>query len=72
MTAMKKPKHKLAAAERRAQRERKKKFMTIVMNGKQVRVRRPPLIDGLSVEEFIVRNADPIWLHQNESWEFMA
>jgi hypothetical protein len=23
------------------------------------------------VEEFIRRNADPIWLHQNEMWEYM-
>jgi len=23
------------------------------------------------VDEFIRRNADPIWLHQNEMWEYM-
>ncbi len=45
--------------------------MTIFINGKQKRVPRPPLIDGLSVDEFIVRNADPIWLHENELWEAM-
>jgi hypothetical protein len=22
-------------------------------------------------DEFIRRNADPIWLHQNEMWEYM-
>ena len=33
----------------------------IFINGSQKRVPRPPLIDGLSVEEFIDRNADPIW-----------
>ena len=65
-------KRKRTAAEKRARRERKKKFMTIFINGKQKRVLRPPLIDGLSVEEFIARNADPIWLHQNELWEFMT
>ena len=27
------------------------------------------MIDGLPVDEFIRRNADPIWLHQNEMWE---
>lgn len=65
------PKRKLTAAERRARRERKQKFVTIFINGKQKRVPRPPLIDGLTVDEFIARNADPIWLHQNELWEMM-
>jgi hypothetical protein len=60
------------AGEKRARRERKKKFLTIFINGKQQRVPRPPLIDGLSVEEFIARNADPTWLHENELWEFMS
>ena len=41
------------------------------MNGKQKRVKRPPTIDGMDVDEFIRRNADPIWLHQNEMWEYM-
>ena len=64
-------KRKRTAAEKRARRERRKRFMTIFINGKQKRVLRPPLIDGLSVEEFIARNADPIWLHENELWELM-
>jgi hypothetical protein len=25
----------------------------------------------MDVDEFIRRNADPIWLHQNEMWEYM-
>jgi hypothetical protein len=54
-----------------ARRERKKRFMTIFLNGKQKRVPRPPRIDSLSVEEFLARNADPIWLHENELWELM-
>ncbi len=45
--------------------------MTIYINGKQKRVPRPPLIDGLTVDEFIARNAGPIWLHQHELWEMM-
>ena len=69
---MPKPKRKLTAAERRARRERKKNFMTIFVNGKQKRVRRPQLIDGLPVDEFIAQNADPIWLHQNGMWELMT
>ena len=64
-------KRKLTAAQRRARRERRLKFRTIFINGKQKRVPREPLIDGLTVDEFIARNADPIWLHQNELWELM-
>jgi len=45
--------------------------MTIFINGKQKRVKRPPQIGGVAVGEFIRQNADPIWLHQNEMWEYM-
>lgn len=45
--------------------------MTIFVNGMQKRVKRPVTIDGMDVDEFIRRNADPIWLHQNEMWEYM-
>jgi len=45
--------------------------MWVFMNGKQVRVKRPQTIDGMDVDEFIRRNADPIWLHQNEMWEYI-
>jgi hypothetical protein len=57
-------KRKLNAAEKRARRERK--YEIIFINGKQKRVPREPTIDGLPIDEFIRRNADPIWLHQNE------
>jgi hypothetical protein len=70
-THMPKRKHKKTPAQKRARRERKKRYMMVFMNGKQVRVRRPPLIEGLTEEEFILRNADPIWLHQNEMWELI-
>jgi hypothetical protein len=66
-----KPKRKLTAARRRARRERRKKYMAIFINGRQKWVPRPPTIDGLPVDEFIARNADPIWLHQTEMWELM-
>jgi hypothetical protein len=45
--------------------------MTVFIGGKQKRVKRPLTIDGLSPDAYIRRNADPIWLHQNEMWEFM-
>jgi hypothetical protein len=66
---MQKQKRKRTAAEKAARKRRREEFMTIFINGKQKRVRRPPTIDGMDVDEFIRRNADPIWLHQNEMWE---
>jgi len=56
-------------ARKKAKLERQKKYETVLMNGKQVRVKRPQLIEGIPVDEFISQNADPIWLHQNEMWE---
>lgn len=44
----------------------------ICVNGKQKRVRRPPTVDGMDVDEFIRENADPIWLHQSGLWEYMS
>ena len=41
------------------------------VNGKQKWVRRPPTIDGMPVDEFIARNADFVWLRQNELWELI-
>jgi hypothetical protein len=69
---MVKRKRKLNAAEKAEKMRRQKEFMTIFINGKQKRVRRPPTIDGVDVDDFILRNADPIWLHQNEMWEYMT
>ncbi len=68
---MEKIKKKLTAAQKKAKAERQKIYMWVFMNGKQVRIKRPPTIDGLSVDEYISRNADPIWLHQNEMWEYI-
>jgi len=68
------PRHnrKLATAQRRARRARKQNCMTILIAGKQQRVRRPQFIEGLPVDEFIARNADPSWPHQNEMWELLT
>lgn len=68
---MAKQKKKLSPAQKAAKKKRQKEYMTIFMNGKQKRVKRPATIDGMDVNEFIKRNADPIWLHQNEMWEYM-
>lgn len=68
-------KKKLTAAQKRARNnakaERQEKFMWVFMNGKQVRVLRPPMIEGMDADEYIQRNADPMWLHQNEMWEYI-
>jgi hypothetical protein len=68
---MSKHKRKLTRAEKAAKARRRAEFMTIFVNGKQKSVRRSGFIEGMSVEEFIRRNADPIWLHQNEMWEYI-
>ena len=69
---MAKQKRKLTAKERAEKRRRKREYEIIFVGGKQKRVKRPPLIDGLSVEEFIGTNADALWYHQNEMWEEIA
>jgi hypothetical protein len=66
-----KKKHKRTVAEKAARKRRKLEYMYVFMNGKQKRVKRPPTIDGIDVDEFIRQNADPIWLHENEMWEYI-
>ena len=72
---MAKIKKKLTAAQKRARKkakvERQKKYMWVFRNGKQVRIKRPPTIDGMDIDEFIQENADPIWLHQNKMWDYI-
>jgi hypothetical protein len=72
---MAKVKKKLTPAQRRARKsakaERQKKYEWVFMNGKQVRIKRPPTVDGIPVDQFIEENADPLWLHQNELWELI-
>jgi hypothetical protein len=64
-------KWKLISAQRRARCERKRNFRMIFINGRQKWVPREPLIDGLTVNEFIARNADPIWLVQERLYELL-
>ena len=72
---MAKVKIKLTKSQKRAKAsakaKRQKKYEWIFINGKQVRVKRPPLVEGILVDEFIQQNAGPIWLHQNEMWEYL-
>ncbi len=55
---MKNTKRTLSTGQERFRERKPKEFMTIFIQRKQERVRRPPTIDGLSVDEFIRRNAD--------------
>lgn len=66
---MGKRKRKLTSAEKAEKKRRQREYMTIFINGKQKRVKRPPMVDGIPVDEFIQKNADPIWLHQHEMYE---
>ncbi len=43
-------------ARKDAKAERKKKYEWIFINGKQVRIKRNPTIDGIDVDEYIKRN----------------
>lgn len=69
---MTKKKKKLSAAQKAEKKRRKELYMFVFINGKQVRVKRPPQIEGMSVEEFMARNADDVWYHQNEMWEMIS
>jgi len=64
-------KKKLTPEQKAAKKKRQEEYMTVFMNGKQKQIKRPPTIDGMDAEEFIRKNADPIWLHQNEMWEYI-
>ena len=66
-----KQKRKRTPAEKAQKKKRQLEYMTIFINGKQKRVKRPPTIDGIDLDDFLQSNADPIWLHQNEMWEDM-
>ena len=68
---MAKQKKKLTPAQKAAKKARQARYQIVFMHGKQVRVKRPETIDGMDVDEFLRRNADPIWLHQQGMWEDM-
>jgi len=70
---MAKIKKKLTAKQRQAKREakaeRQKKYMWVFMGGKQVKIKRPAMVEGVPVDQYVSENADPIWLHQNGMYE---
>jgi len=65
-------KRKITPDEKAERARRKAEFMTIFIRGKQKRVPRPQMIEGTSADEFTLRNADPLWLHQNGMWEYIV
>lgn len=65
----KKQKRKLTAAERAEKKRRQREYKFIFINGKQKRVKREPTIEGMSVDDFLRANADPVWLWQNGMYE---
>ncbi len=69
---MAKQKRKLTPEEKAAKRQRKLEFMTIFVNGKQKRVRRPVLIEGMPPDDFLRINADPLSLHHEEAWHLLC
>lgn len=66
-----KSKKKLTVAQKKAKAERQKKYEWIFIRGKQVRIKRPEMIEGMLVDDFIAANADDIWLQQNERWDVL-
>jgi len=64
-------KRKLTVAQKKAKAERRKKYEWVFMNGKRVRVKRPEMIEGMPVDDFIAENADDTWLHENEMWDVL-
>ena len=66
---MTKRKRKLTLKQKAEKKRRRREYKTIFVGGKQKRVKREPMVGGLPVDEFIKRNADPIWLLQNGLYE---
>ena len=68
---MGKKKRKLNPVEKAAKRKRRLEYGTIFMSGRMKRVRRPPTVEGMALDEFLRTHADPIFLHQEELWEYI-
>lgn len=64
-------KRKLTATERAAKKKRQEEYETIFIRGKMKRIRQSPTVEGMSVDDFIRANADPIFLLQEELWEYL-
>ena len=57
---------------KKAKAENQKMYEWVFINGKQVRVKRQPAIEGIPVCEFTERNAGSVWLQQNGMYELIS
>jgi repressor LexA len=64
-------KRKLTPAEKAAKQKRRLEYETVFMNGRMKRVRKPPMVEGMALDEFLRTHADPIFLHQEGLWEYI-
>lgn len=69
---MRKLKRKKTNAEKAQKRARQLRYMTVFMNGRQKRVKRPETIEGMPVDEYLGENADALYWHQNGEWDRIA
>ena len=54
-----------------AKAERQRKYKWVMINGRQVRIKKPPTINGIPEDEYLEKYADSIWLHQNGMYEIL-
>lgn len=64
-------KRKMTSAQKKAKADRQKKYEWVLMNGKQVRIKRPEMIEGMLVDDFIAENASDVWLTQNGMFDVL-
>jgi len=53
-------KRKMTSAQKKAKADRQKKYEWVLMNRKQVRIKRPEMIEGMLVDDFIAENASDV------------
>jgi len=53
-------KRKMTSAQKKAKTDRQKKYEWVLMNRKQVRIKRPEMIEGMLVDDFIAENASDV------------
>lgn len=61
----------MAAAQKKAKAERQKNYEWVFMKGRQVRIKRPEMIDGMLIDDWIEQNADDIWLTKNGMYDVL-
>lgn len=64
---------KLTPRQKAAQKRRQQEYMYIFVHGKQKRISPPDALveDGFPADKFVRKDADLIYLHQNEECEYI-